>query len=267
MVAAGCAGPQPAPSIPVGAVSAPESALVAHLYAAALRYYGNPAHVETSQDPLGDLDSGRIRVSPGFTGELLQRFDPESPARSDAQVYRALLAALPEGIAAGDYTISAQDKPAVAVSERTAQDWGSDVSAVPRRCDDVSVGRVADAPAPATIGTCTLPKPREFPDSAALFVAVQAGQVDLGWTTTAAPDVPSDIVVLSDKTAAIRAENLVPLYRRNELSESQVLALNEIAGVLDTGSLADMRRQVAEGTDPGLVAGRWLDEHPLGVGN
>jgi len=46
-----------------------------------------------------------------------------------------------------------------------------------------------------------------------------------------------------------------------------VLALNEIAGVLDTGSLADMRRQVAEGTDAGLVAGRWLDEHPLGVGN
>ena len=45
------------------------------------------------------------------------------------------------------------------------------------------------------------------------------------------------------------------------------LALAIIAGVLDTGSLADMRRQVAEGTDPGLVAGQWLDAHPLGVGN
>ena len=65
----------------------------------------------------------------------------------------------------------------------------------------------------------------------------------------------------------VRAENLVPLYRRNELNESQVLALNEIAGVLDTGSLADMFRQVADGTDPGLVAGRWLEAHPLGVGN
>ncbi|HYZ66635.1 MAG TPA: hypothetical protein VE666_02335, partial [Mycobacterium sp.] len=65
-------------------------------------------------------------------------------------------------------------------------------------------------------------------------------------------------------TSLIRAENLVPLYRRNELSESQVLALNEIAGVLDTGSLADMRRQVAQGADPGAVADAWLAAHPLG---
>ncbi len=71
--------------------------------------------------------------------------------------------------------------------------------------------------------------------------------------------------MLSDKTSLIRAENLVPLYRRNELTESQVLALNEVAGVLDTGSLADMRRQVAEGTDPGLVAGQWLDATRSGV--
>ena len=47
----------------------------------------------------------------------------------------------------------------------------------------------------------------------------------------------------------------MPLYRRNELTESQVLAINEIAGVLDTGALADMRRKVADGADPGAVAG------------
>jgi hypothetical protein len=43
--------------------------------------------------------------------------------------------------------------------------------------------------------------------------------------------------------------------------------VNEIAGVLDTGSLADMRRQLTEGTDPGVVAGKWIEAHPLGVGN
>ena len=100
-----------------------------------------------------------------------------------------------------------------------------------------------------------------------MFAALRAGSIDAAWTTTAAPDVPEDVAVLADTTSLVRAENVVPLYRRNELTESQVLALNEIAGVLDTGSLADMRRQVAEGADAGLVAGRWLDEHPLGVGN
>ena len=76
LVAAGCGGQEPAPSIPVGATSDPESELVAHIYAAALRFYGNPAHVRSDQDPLGQLDSGEIRVVPGFTGRLLQRFDP-----------------------------------------------------------------------------------------------------------------------------------------------------------------------------------------------
>lgn len=267
-VVAGCGGTASPPSIAIGAPAAPESQLVAHLYAAALRFYGNPAHVEVADDPLALLDTGQIRVAPGFTGELLERFAPESAARADVQVYRTLLSALPEGIAAGDFTVSAEDKPAVGVSERTAEQWdGRDVAALARRCDDLTVGAVATVPHPASLGICTLTEARRFPDAETMFAALRAGQIDAAWTSTAAPDVPSEVVVLSDRTSLIRAENLVPLYRRNELTESQVLALNEIAGVLDTGSLADMRRQVAEGTDPGLVAGRWLDEHPLGVGN
>jgi len=84
------------------------------------------------------------------------------------------------------------------------------------------------------------------------------------WPWQQTPNIPPELVVLSDKTALIGAENIVPLYRRNELNEQQVLALNEVAGVLDTGSLADMRRQVVEGKEPGLVADAWLDAHPLG---
>ncbi|MGZ8801320.1 MAG: glycine betaine ABC transporter substrate-binding protein [Mycobacterium sp.] len=268
LVAAGCGGQDPPPSIPVGAMPDAESELVAHLYAAALRFYGNPAHVRVEQDPSGQLDSGEIRVAPGFTGRLLARFDPDAPARSDVQVYRTLVSALPEGVAAGDYTTSAEDKPAIAVTEKTAEDWDDrDVSALLGRCGDVSVGAVTGAPRPLTVGTCTLPKAREFADDAGMFASLRSGQIDAAWTTTAAPDVPSEVVVLSDETSLIRAENVVPLYRRNELTESQVLALNEIAGVLDTGSLADMRRKVADGADPGAVAGQWLDAHPLGVGN
>lgn len=268
VIVAGCGGQHPAPSIPVGATPDAESALVAHLYAAALRFYGNAAHVQTDQDPFGGLDSGEILVAPGFTGRLLQRWDPDSPARSDAQVYRTLVSALPEGVAAGDYTQTAEDKPALAVTAQTVDDWGvRDVTEVVRRCRDVSVGVVTGAPGPSSIGTCVLEEPREFADEPAMFAALKSAQIDAAWTSTAAPDVPPQAVVLSDKTDLIRAENLVPLYRRNQLTESQVLAVNEIAGVLDTGSLAEMLRQVAGGADPGAVAGRWLDANPLGPGN
>jgi glycine betaine/choline ABC-type transport system substrate-binding protein len=263
--AAGCGEHAGAPSVAVGSTSDPESTLVAHLYAAALRFYGSPAHVKSAPDPVSELDSGTVRVVPGFTGRLLERFEPDATARSDTQVYREMVSALPEGVAAGDYTTSAQDKPVIAVTERTADAWGGhDVTAAARNCAKIMAGTLAGAPPPSKVGSCAMPKPREFPDNATLFAALRAGQINAAWTTAATPNIPSELVVLSDKTALIRAENLVPLYRRNELNEQQVLALNEVAGVLDTGSLADMRRQVAEGREPGLVADAWLDAHPLG---
>jgi glycine betaine/choline ABC-type transport system substrate-binding protein len=263
---AGCGGGDETPSVAVGSTQDPESALIAHIYAAALRFYGSPAHVVSSPDPLMKLDSGEARVVPGFTGRVLHRFFPDSTARSATQVYREMVSALPEGIAAGDYTTSAEDKPALAVTEATAKAWGGrDVTAAARNCDKLEVGRVADAaPPPDAIGTCKLPKAREYPDRATLFAAVRAREVNAAWTSTAAPNIPTELLMLSDRTSLIRAENVVPLYRRNELNEAQVLALNEVAGVLDTAALADMRAQVDDGIDPGLVAGAFLDEHPLG---
>ena len=265
LLIAGCGGQAAAPSVALGAGDDPESMLLAQVYAAALRYYGSPAHVESSHDPVADLDTGDVTVVPGFTGRLLKRFAPDATARADEQVYRSMISALPEGIAAGDYTQSAQDKPALAVTDATARTWDRhDVTALVRNCGELKVGAVVHTEAPAMVGTCRLPAVREFPDTATLFASLRAGEVTAAWTSTAAPNLPDDAVVLSDRTSLIRAENVVPLYRRNELSEQQVLALNQIAGELDTGALADMRRQVAEGKEPGAVAGAWLDAHPLG---
>jgi glycine betaine/choline ABC-type transport system substrate-binding protein len=265
LILVGCSGHSGPPSIAVGATSDPESQLVAHLYAAALRFYGSPAHVRPVSDPVADLDSGDVRVAPGFSGQLLARFDPDATARADMQVYRALLSALPEGVAAGDYTTSAEDKPALAVTEQTADKWGDrDVTAAVRNCAKIVAGGLTGTAWPSKVGQCAMPRPREFPDNATLFAALRMGQINAAWTTETTPNIPPELVVLSDKTALVRAENLVPLYRRNELNEQQVLALNEVAGVLDSGSLVDMRRQVADGKEPGLVADAWLDAHPLG---
>jgi hypothetical protein len=48
------------------------------------------------------------------------------------------------------------------------------------------------------------------------------------------------------------------------LSEVQVLALNEVAGVLDTAGLVHTGRQIAAGAGPAQVADGFLAEHPLG---
>ncbi|MGV0811641.1 glycine betaine ABC transporter substrate-binding protein [Mycolicibacterium boenickei] len=264
-VLGGCAANSPPAALAVGAGPAPESVLLGHLYAAALRYYGTAAKVTETDGSLGVLDSGSVTVQPGFTGRFLTELNPAATARSDEQVYRDLVSALPEGVAAGDYTMSAQDKPAVVVTEATAIAWGgTDLSALRRHCAEARPGAPAKAAAPAAVGSCRLPKAVTFPDQLSLFAALRAGKINAAWSTTADPAIPSDLTVLADETGLIRGENVVPLYRRNTLDERQILALNEIAGVLDTGSLADMRRQVAEGADPAAVADAFLQANPLG---
>jgi glycine betaine/choline ABC-type transport system substrate-binding protein len=254
-------------SMAVGAEPNPQSAILAEIYAAALRSYGTPAHTETMPDPLSGLDSGQLSVVPGLTGQLLQRFAPGVSAKSDEQVYRAMVGTLPEGVSAGDYATAAEDKPALAVIEATAAAWGGrELASLVSHCSQLSVGVVSGAArTPAAVGKCTLPAVREFADTAVLFNALRSGQVNAVWTTTAEPAIPADVVVLADrKPMLIQADNVVPLYRRNELTARQVLAINEVAGVLDTAALEQMRQQVAGGEDPSAVAEAWIAEHPLG---
>ena len=266
VLAVACGGPAPGPSLAVGASTDPQNALLANIYAAGLRYYGTTARVETSEDPLAALDAGKVSVAAGFTGRLLQRFDPGSTARSAEQVYRAMVGALPEGVAAGDYAVAGQDKPALAVTEKTSAGWGGrDLTALVRNCSQVSVGAPTATRAPGTVGDCELRPAREFGTATMLFDALQAGVVTAAWTTTAATGVPGGLVVLVDrKPTLIPAQNVVALYRRNELDQMQLRAINEIAGVLDTASLVQMLGRVQSGADPRAVAEDWLAANPLG---
>jgi glycine betaine/choline ABC-type transport system substrate-binding protein len=258
------------PEVVVGSGPDSESMLLAGIYLAALRSYGFGARAETAADPMTNLDSGAFTVVPAFTGQMLQVLQPGASVLSDAQVYRAMVSALPEGIAAGDYTTAAEDKPVLLVTESTAKAWGdrdlsADLNALPKHCAGLVVGSVARVQPPSAVGSCRLPAPLALPDTAAMVAALRAGQLTAAWTTTADPGIPGDLVALADgKPALIQAENVVPLYRRNALTDRQLLAINEVAGVLDTGALAEMRRQVAGGADPQVVAGGWLGEHPLG---
>ena len=140
---AACGGTTTSQSIAVGARDDAESTLLAHLYASALQTYGTAAHVEVVPDPLTGLDSGDVVVAPGFTGRLLDTFVPGAKARAAVQVYRDMVSALPEGVAAGDYAESAEDKPALAVTEATVDAWGGrDVTAAVRNCDKLKLGQV-----------------------------------------------------------------------------------------------------------------------------
>jgi glycine betaine/choline ABC-type transport system substrate-binding protein len=261
-----CTSPGPGPSLTVSAAADPQNTLLANIYAAGLRYYGTAARVEVFDDPMAALDAGKATVTAGFTGRLLQRFDPGSTARSAEQVYRAMAGALPEGLAAADYAVAAEDKAALAVTESTAEAWGSrELGTLVDNCSRVRVGSAAGTRPPRTVGECTLAPGREFPTPATMFDALRADVITAAWTSTAATGTPAGVVVLVDrKPALIPAQNVVALYRRNEMSAMQLRAVNEIAGVLDTASLVQMSDRVRSGEDPQAVAEEWLAANPLG---
>jgi len=263
---AGCGAPPSAPAVTVGTSADPVTTLLADIYAAGLRYYGSTVAVTSSDDPVAALDDASVSVVPGFTGRLLQRFAPGSAARSASQVYRAMVGALPEGVAAGDYAPAAEDKTALAVTATTAMSWGSrDLTALIDHCVGLSVAAVAGRSHPSSIGECGLPAAREYRDTATMFDALRAGAITAAWTGTADAGVPDGVVVLVDqKPTLIPAQNVVALYRRNELNQMQLRAINEIAGVLDTAALVDMLRQVTTGADSRSVAEAWLTANPLG---
>lgn len=261
-----CGSPGPGPSLVVGASPDPQNTLLANIYAAGLRYYGTAARVEISDDPLAALDAGKATVAAGFTGRLLQRFDPGSAARSAEQVYRAMVGALPEGLAAGDYAVAAEDKAALAVTEATADAWDSrELSALVDNCARIRVGSPTGANPPEKVGECELASDGRFATTAMMFDALRSGAINAAWTSTAATGTPDGVVVLVDrKPALIPAQNVVAVYRRNELGQMQLRAINEIAGVLDTASLVKMSDRVRSGADPGVVAEEWLAANPLG---
>ena len=251
----------------VGSGPDAEFVLLANIYAGALRSYGFAARVDAVADPLSELDSGALSVVPALTGTVLRTFERGATVRSDQEVYRAMVGALPEGLAAGDYATAAEDKPALAVTQSTADAWGgTDLSMLPRHCDDgLVLGERDESAQPPAISRCRLPDARQFADETAMFAALRDGHVTLAWTSTADPGVPAGVVLLADgKPALVQAENVVPLYRRNEFNTRQLLAINEVAGVLDTAALVDMRRQLAKGADVRAVTDAWLAEHPLG---
>ena len=266
LLATACGAPGGAPAMAVGATADSQSVLLAQIYAAGLRYYGTAARVEVSGDVLDALSAGKVSVAPGFTGRLLQRLDPQSRARSAGQVYRAMAGALPEGIASADYAVAAEDKPSLAVTGATAKRWGSgELSALVRNCSELRVGALTATANPDQVGSCVLPAVREYGYRATLFDALRAGAINAAWTSTAEPALPDGIVLLADRSPAlIPAQNVVALFRRNELSTMQLRAVNEIAGVLDTAALAEMGRKVAGGADPEAVAEEWLAANPLG---
>ncbi|OHU72502.1 hypothetical protein BKG84_29025, partial [Mycobacteroides chelonae] len=194
---------------------------------------GIDTKVRESADPVAELDTGIASVAPGFTGRLLRQFAPQQRASGDEEVtYKAMIAALPAGVAAADYG-TAEDRPALAVATSPSASSKPTLKALVRHCDQLArSGQVGQGTAPVPrVGPCETGTPRQFASAGELFAALKRTDIAVAWTSTASPSLPVDgVTLLDDESEWLPANSVVPLYRRNELTEPQVLSLNKVAG-------------------------------------
>ena len=67
---------------------------------------------------------------------------------------------------------------------------------------------------------------------------------------------------MDDDDNAIRAQNIVPVFRKGSLSEDQLALVNRVSGELTTDDVRDLLLGVEFGTaSPVALANYWLDEH------
>lgn len=266
---------EPDPVVVVETASFGESEIVGLIYGNALSRAGyrvTPRAQAGDQDDVIDaVTTGEATFTVGFTGELLGRFDPGSAARASDEVYAAMMAALPEGVTAADPS-AAEDAPVYVVTRHTAETGDlRSMSDLAGDCGGYTLGGRAEVLADADLATSVgSTYDCGFGDRVALgsnpravFDALRAGEIGVGLVQSADPVLhPEDMVPLDDDDDAIRAQHLVPVFRKGGLSEDQLRLVNRISGELTTDDVRELLLGVEFGTaTPVGLADFWLDQN------
>ena len=113
-------------TLKVGSANFQENVILANIYAQALQAQGatvsTQLNIGSRETYMPGLQDGSIDLIPEYSGVLLQYFDKKATAVSSDDVFAALPAALPQGLAVLDQS-KAEDKDAIVVTKETADKY------------------------------------------------------------------------------------------------------------------------------------------------
>lgn len=266
-------------TIRVGSADFPESKIIAEIYAQALEAngfdIGRQFGIGSRETYIPAVQDHSIDLIPEYTGNLLQYFDPETPATTSDAVLIGLLKALP-----GDLSIlypsPAEDKDTLAVTEETAQRWNlKSIADLAKHSAEVKVGGPSEFQTRQT-GLVGL-KSRYGLDIAPVnFVAISDGggpatvqALNSGAITAAnifstSPAIEEHrLVVLEDPENAFLAANVVPLVASQKMSNELKTVLDAVSAKLTTEALIELNTAVEgnAGVDPDEAAAKWVADN------
>lgn len=269
-------------TVVVASTNFPEQLILAHIYADVLEARGvdveERLNLGSREIVFPALKAGEIDLLPEYTGALLAYLTKgKVQADTPEAVAAALQKALPKGIVMLE-PAPAQDKDAIVVTQATAEKH--DLQTI-SDLKGVASGLVIGGPPELETRASGLPGLKriyglEFKRFRALdaggpltVAALAGGDIDVArmFTTQGIIDAKG-WVVLKDNKNLVLPQNIVPVIRKDALTDTVRDVLNDISAKLTTATLQKLNRKVSvEKRSPSVVAAQWVEAQGLGDGN
>ncbi|KQX07741.1 MULTISPECIES: ABC transporter substrate-binding protein [unclassified Leifsonia] len=262
--------------IVVGSQDYYSNEILAEIYAQALEAGGfaveRDLRIGQREVYVPEIESGAIDLFPEYTGPLLQVWEPDTPARLDADVYDALVDAAPAGVRVLDES-AATDQDAFVVTEEFAEQWGlTTINDLSKVTEPLTLGANSEAetrpfgPAglEATYGVDVAFTPIEDGGGPLTVKALRDGTIQLAVIYTADPSIEeNNLVALEDTEGLFLASHVVPVAS-DALDKKATAIVNAVSAALSADGLVALNAEsVNEQASAASIAKDWLEENPL----
>ena len=263
-------------TITVGSADFSESQLLGEIYAGALKAKGvdvkTRPNIGSREVYLKALQDKSIDIVPEYTGSLLTFLKGNSQNNDPNSVYTALKTALPADLVALDKS-TAEDKNSLVVTKDSAAKFSlKSIADLKAKEGEITVAappefqsRAQGMPGLKSQYDITLKELRPLKGKA-IVDALLGGQAQVGLIFSTDPSIVTNgFVTLEDPKLLFGSDNVVPLVRKDKVTDTITGALNAVSAKLDTPTLADLVKQVdVDKKDASAVAKDFLGKNSLG---
>jgi osmoprotectant transport system substrate-binding protein len=266
-------------SVTVGSTNFSEQLILAQMYAAVLKKAGVDVQVRPNlgarEVVFPALEKGEIDLLPEYNGSVLTFLDTKATQTTAEEVNTALTPLLDaKGLVALEQS-PAEDKDGLAVTKETADRLGlAKVSDLKGKAGQLVIGGPPELETrPAGIpGLKRVYGIEDFKEFKALdaggpltVAALKQGDIDVGRVFTSQGVIEEEgWVVLEEDKPLQPAQNILPIGRKDAMTEQVTAALNGLAPKITTEELTKLNKLVdVDKQDPEKVANDWLTQQGL----
>jgi osmoprotectant transport system substrate-binding protein len=266
-------------SVTVGSTNFSEQLILAQMYAAVLEKAGVEVEVRPNlgarEVVFPALEKGEIDLLPEYNGSVLSFLKTDATETTADEVNTALTPLLDGKSLVALEQSPAEDKDGLAVTKETADQYGlAKVSDLKGKAGQLVIGGPPELETrPAGIpGLKKVYGIEDFKEFKALDAggpltvsALKKGDIDVGRVfTTQGVIAEEGWVVLKEDKPLQPAQNIVPIGRKDAMTEQVTSALNALSAKISTEELIKLNKLVdVDKQDPEKVASDWLTQQGL----